>query len=52
MSLDVFDLCSEELQQRLVPAREKFKEQEDKEAEEATKVCLQVYARIHVILVF
>lgn len=38
LSLDVFDLCSEELQQKLVPAREKFKAQEDKEAEEATKV--------------
>ncbi|KAH3733814.1 hypothetical protein DPMN_040249, partial [Dreissena polymorpha] len=37
LSLDVFDLCSEELQQRLVPARDKFKQQEDREAEEAGK---------------
>ena len=35
MSLDVFDLCSEELQQKLVPARTKFKEIEDKKVEEA-----------------
>ncbi|XP_053393894.1 ubiquitin carboxyl-terminal hydrolase 14-like [Mercenaria mercenaria] len=38
LSLDVFELCSEELQQKLIPAREKFKEQEDKAAEEATKL--------------
>ena len=38
MSLDVFDLCSESLQQKLIPARDKFKEQEDKFAEEQTKV--------------
>lgn len=38
LSLDVFDLCSEDLQKKLIPVREKFKEQEDKEAEEATKV--------------
>ncbi|XP_052238951.1 ubiquitin carboxyl-terminal hydrolase 14-like [Dreissena polymorpha] len=38
LSLDVFDLCSEELQQRLVPARDKFKQQEDREAEEAGKL--------------
>lgn len=35
MSLDVFDLCSEELQQKLLPARTKFKEIEDKKVEEA-----------------
>lgn len=35
MSLDVFDLCSEELQQKLVPSRTKFKEIEDKKVEEA-----------------
>lgn len=38
LSLDVFELCTEELQQKLIPAREKFKEQEDKAAEEATKL--------------
>ncbi|KAL4237112.1 Ubiquitin carboxyl-terminal hydrolase 14 [Mactra antiquata] len=38
LSLDVFELCSEELQQKLIPAREKFKEQEDKLAEEASKI--------------
>lgn len=37
LSLDVFELCSEDLQKKLVPAREKFKEQEDKFAEEQTK---------------
>ena len=35
MSLDVFDLCSEELQQKLMPVRTKFKEIEDKKVEEA-----------------
>lgn len=35
MSLDVFDLCSEELQQKLMPTRTKFKEIEDKKVEEA-----------------
>lgn len=37
LSLDVFELCSEDLQKKLVPARDKFKEQEDKFAEEQTK---------------
>ncbi|KAL9981188.1 hypothetical protein ACROYT_G009858 [Oculina patagonica] len=35
MSLDVFDLCTEELQQKLMPVRAKFKEIEDKKVEEA-----------------
>jgi len=30
VSLDVYDLCTSELQQRLVPARERFKEEEEK----------------------
>ncbi|KAK3089862.1 hypothetical protein FSP39_007168 [Pinctada imbricata] len=34
MSLDVFDLCTPELQEKLRPQRDKFKEQEDKIAEE------------------
>ena len=38
LSLDVFELCSEDLQQKLIPVRDKFKEQEDKTAEEASKV--------------
>lgn len=38
LSLDVFDLCTDELQKRLIPAREKFKELEDKQAEEASKM--------------
>ena len=38
LSLDVFELCSEDLQQKLIPVRDKFKEQEDKIAEEASKV--------------
>ena len=42
LSLDVFELCSEDLQQKLIPAREKFKEQEDKLAEEASKVRIAV----------
>lgn len=35
MSLDVFELCTEELQQKLLPVRTKFKEVEDKKVEEA-----------------
>ena len=35
MSLDVFDLCTEKLQQKLMPIRAKFKEIEDKKVEEA-----------------
>ncbi|KAK3580958.1 hypothetical protein CHS0354_006985 [Potamilus streckersoni] len=37
MNLDVYDLCSEALQKKLLPAREKFKQQEDQLAEEAQK---------------
>lgn len=35
LSLDVFDLCTEKLQQKLMPIRAKFKEIEDKKVEEA-----------------
>ena len=38
LMLDVFDLCSESLQQKLMPAREKFKAEEDKRVEKAAKV--------------
>jgi len=38
MSLDVFDLCTPELQQRLMPARDKFKAEEDKRVEVAQMV--------------
>ena len=34
MILDVYDLCTEELQKKLLPAREKFKEEEDRRVEE------------------
>ncbi|XP_062583237.1 ubiquitin carboxyl-terminal hydrolase 14-like [Saccostrea cucullata] len=34
MSLDVYDLCTPELQAKLQPTRDKFKELEDKKAEE------------------
>jgi len=34
LSLDVFDLCSPELQQKLVPMRSKFKDWEDKKVDE------------------
>ncbi|XP_015754897.1 PREDICTED: ubiquitin carboxyl-terminal hydrolase 14-like [Acropora digitifera] len=37
LSLDVFDLCTEKLQQKLMPIRAKFKEIEDKKVEEAAK---------------
>lgn len=37
LSLDVYDLCSEQLQQKLIPMREKFKEMEDKKAEQLQK---------------
>jgi ubiquitin carboxyl-terminal hydrolase 14 len=35
MSLDVFELCSEGLQEKLIPMRDQFKKQEDKKAQEA-----------------
>ncbi|XP_048582845.1 ubiquitin carboxyl-terminal hydrolase 14 [Nematostella vectensis] len=35
MSLDVYDLCSEELRTKLTPQREKFKEMEDRKLQEA-----------------
>ena len=38
LSLDIFDLCTPELQQRLVPVRDKFKEEEDKRVEAAQAV--------------
>lgn len=38
LDFDAFELCSEELQQKLTPMREKFKEQEDKFVEEARHV--------------
>lgn len=37
MILDVWDLCSDSLQKKLVPARDKFKIMEDKKAAEALK---------------
>ena len=38
MMLDVFDLCTESLQKKLMPAREKFKIEDDKRVERASKV--------------
>lgn len=35
LMLDVFDLCSTELQQKLIPMRDKMKEEEDKQIEKA-----------------
>ena len=43
MSLDVFDLCTEELQNKLIPIRSKFKEEEDKQAERVLKVSAFLY---------
>ena len=43
MSLDVFDLCTEELQNKLIPIRSKFKEEEDKQAERVLKVSTFLY---------
>jgi len=38
MSLDVFDLCTPDLQQRLTPERDRFKAEEDKRVEIAQTV--------------
>ncbi len=38
LTLDVFDLCSEELQNKLIPVRTRFKEEEDKTAEKTLRV--------------
>ena len=35
MTLDVFELCTKELQDKLMPARSAFQEKEDKELEKA-----------------
>lgn len=35
MDFDAFDLCTPELQKKLIPMRDKFKELEDKKVEEA-----------------
>lgn len=40
LDLDVFELCTEELQNKLTPMRTKFKEIEDKKVEEAQKAKL------------
>eukprot|EP00058_Branchiostoma_floridae_P000266 XP_002585754.1 hypothetical protein BRAFLDRAFT_232629 [Branchiostoma floridae] len=37
MSLDLFDMCTTELQTKLEPVRSKFKEEEDRKAKEAGK---------------
>ncbi|KAG8180460.1 hypothetical protein JTE90_001993 [Oedothorax gibbosus] len=37
LELDVFELCTEELQSKLTPMRSKFKDYEDKKVEEAQK---------------
>ena len=45
MSLDVFDLCTPELQQRLTPTRDRFKAEEDKRVEIAqTVMCCLIIA--------
>ncbi|KAH6921443.1 hypothetical protein HPB50_000591 [Hyalomma asiaticum] len=41
LQLDVFELCSEELQQKLIPMRTKFKEFEDRKMDVAQKLKLQ-----------
>ena len=33
LNLDVFDLCTEELQKKLIPMRDRFKEREEREVE-------------------
>ena len=35
LQLDVFDLCSPELQQKLIPMRDRFKEEDEKQIEKA-----------------
>lgn len=41
MQLDMFELCSDQLQQKLIPMRTKFKEQEDHNLDVAQKLKLQ-----------
>jgi len=38
MMLDVYELCTEELQKKLLPAREKFKQEEDRKVELKSKL--------------
>jgi len=49
MSLDMFDLCTPELQQRLTPARDRFKAEEDKRVEIAQTVKPSL---LHLTIVF
>ena len=39
LSLDVYDLCTPELQKRLTPTREAFKIEEDKAVERKIEAC-------------
>jgi len=41
-SLDVFELCSPELQSKLIPMRERFKAEEERQDEERKQVMLLV----------
>ena len=43
MSLDVFELCTADLQQRLTPSRERFKAEEDKRVDAAEAVKSLMY---------
>ena len=38
MSLDVYDLCSDEMQKKLTPMRDRFKKDEDAKTELKSKV--------------
>lgn len=50
MALDVFDLCSPELQQKLIPMRDRFKEEDDKRIEEAqVGSCLFANISCHIV---
>lgn len=51
MSLDVFDLCTPELQQRLTPVRDRFKAEEDKRVEIAQTVRLGLVRHLQRIVI-
>jgi len=41
MILDLYELCTPELQKKLMPMRDKFKEQEDKKVHQATEIAMK-----------
>lgn len=46
--LDVYELCTAELQEKMLPIRSKFKEIEDKKIEKQQQKVMQNYGCLHI----